>query len=235
MTLLAGEKLDKDRFFRSGAPVRQGSSFDLTIGHIYDEHGHRVQAPYTLLPNEMIQVVSAEVFDLPSNVTAHVSYKTGLTSQGIWALTVGIVDPGWNGPVSTTLLNFSKAKFAVQEGDVFLRVSFFEHDEVNKKYLRPNAAGFLGYIRSVQGTAATRFPREFLDVDRVSGIAADKAIKRMQNQALVWVALIAFLFTVLQLAVSWVAPRIDGTYSNTELLYEVENLKAEMQELHNQH
>jgi deoxycytidine triphosphate deaminase len=109
MSIVTGAALNPARFFKPGTlPVAQGSSFDLTIGKIYDNKGQEISGPFVLAPNAMVQVVSAEVFSLPPEYTGHVTYKTGLTREGIWALTVGIVDPGWDGPIATTLLNFSR-------------------------------------------------------------------------------------------------------------------------------
>ena len=106
MRLITWENLNVERFFSSGTPVRRASSFDLTIGAIFNHRGQRIEGSYLLEPGQMVQVVSQEVFSLPRNITGHVTYKTSLTKKGIWALTVGIVDPGWKGPVATTLLNF---------------------------------------------------------------------------------------------------------------------------------
>src|SRR5690348_9613144 len=106
MTLITGNALDPKTFFKEGQPSLQGSSFDLTIGSIFDQEGKKVEGLFTLKPGHMVQVVSTEVFNLSDRVTGHVTYKTTLTKKGIWALTVGIVDPGWDGPVATTLLNF---------------------------------------------------------------------------------------------------------------------------------
>src|SRR5690349_9690219 len=136
MTLVAGNKLVPKSFFKSGSPSVQGSSCDLTIGSIFDHEGKKVEGPFTIKPRHMVQVVSSEVFDLSNRVTGHVTYKTTLTKKGIWALTVGIVDPGWDGPVATTLLNFSRVDHAIAEGDAFLRVSFFEHDPVPAERMR---------------------------------------------------------------------------------------------------
>lgn len=146
MALLTGSDLVADRFFVSGAPVARGSSFDLTVGTILDHNGNKVDGPFVLKPGYMVQVVSAEVFKLPDAVTGHVTYKTALTRRGIWALTVGIVDPGWNGPVTTTLLNFSRIDCAVAPGDAFLRVSFFGHAPAalaSRKVIRPTTRSSL--------------------------------------------------------------------------------------------
>jgi deoxycytidine triphosphate deaminase len=234
MTLLAGVKLDKNRFFQSGNPVQHGSSFDLTIGRIYDENGNRVEGQYVLRPNEMIQVSSDEVFGLPNDVTAHVTYKTALTSNGIWALTVGIVDPGWNCPISTTLFNFSKVDFAVQEGAAFLRVSFFEHEAVADAQKRVGRTA-PEYLRSVQGKAATHFPKKFLDVDRVSEKAGSVAVRLMQDKALTWIAMTAGLFALIQLVMSWGPPTVDWYFDRPEptkeLARKFQDLEGQVREL----
>ena len=157
MTLLAGTALDPKRFFRVGLPVAQGSSFDLTVGRIFDPDGKEVDGLYTLRPGHMVQVVSHEVFKLDAEITGHVTYKTSLTSIGIWALTVGIVDPGWDGPISTTLLNFSRNDYVVQAGETFLRVSLLQHEPVPTEKLR-RAPPLAEYNRSTQKRAASVFP-----------------------------------------------------------------------------
>jgi hypothetical protein len=173
MTLVAADALDPKRFFGEGCePLRQGSSFDLTIGGIYDSKGQKVAGPFTLKPGHMVQVASAQVFDLPDQITGHVTYKTTLTSKGIWALMVGIVDPGWDAPISTTLLNFSRIDHVISEGDPFLRVSFFRHAPVPSDCLRKAPPD---YLKNVQRAAASTFPETFLnhkEIARRAGVTA---------------------------------------------------------------
>jgi hypothetical protein len=201
MALVAGNALDPKKFFKSGDPVVQGSSFDLTIGCIFDHKGKRVDGPFTIEPGHMVQVVSAEVFNLSDRVTGHATYKTTLTKKGIWALTVGIVDSGWDGPVATTLLNFSRVDHAIAEGDAFLRVSLFEHDPIPAERVR-KAPPLDVYLKDIQKTAASSFPTTFLDTEKIAETAGGKVLERVRKEALVWVAGIALLFTVLQLAVN---------------------------------
>lgn len=205
MTLVTGNALDPKRFFKIREPSPQGSSFDLTIGSIFDHEGKKLEGPFTIKPGHMVQVVSSEVFNLSDSFTGHVTYKTTLTKKGIWALTVGIVDPGWDGPITTTLLNFSRVDHAIANGDPFLRVSFFEHDPVPLGKLR-KAPPLDVYLRDVQKTAASMFPSTFLDSEKISGVAGDKVLNRIRKEALVWVALIAALFTVIQLTATAFRP-----------------------------
>lgn len=236
MTLLAADALDPKRFFQDGSnPVVQGSSFDLTVGSIFDHEGKKVPGPFTLKPGHMVQVASAEVFNLPNDVTGHVTYKTSLTSRGIWALTVGIVDPGWDGPIATTLLNYSRVDYPISEGDPFLRVSFFEHASVDDKKLR-KVPPPTPYLRKLQAAAATIFPQTFLDSSRIAEQAGETAVKRMQNRGLVWVTCIAFLFAIIQILTAYLSPSVMldervGKNELAELQAELTSLKSRLGEL----
>ncbi|WP_420831805.1 dCTP deaminase domain-containing protein [Bradyrhizobium quebecense] len=205
MTLLAGSSLDQKRFFKSGNPQVQGSSFDLTIGCIFDHQGKRVDGPFTIRPGHMVQVVSSEELKLSDRLTGHVTYKTTMTKNGIWALTVGIVDPGWEGPIATTLLNFSRIDQSVAEGDAFLRVSFFEHEAVSPDKLR-KAPSLENYLKDIQKIAASRFPTTFLNTTEITEAAGKAVLSEIRSNALAWVVGIALLFTVAQITIQLVAP-----------------------------
>ena len=203
MALLAGHRLDhKFQYFASGDPIQCASSYDLTVGLIIDIDGRNVTSPYRLKPGEMVQVVTRQVFRLPKGVTGHVTCKTSLTQQGIWALTVGIVDPGWDAPIATTLLNFSRVDYTVQTGDPFLRVSLFEHDEVKEEYLRHKPNDVDGYMKGLRKSAATLFPKTFLNSEAIAMEAGDIVTRQVRNKTLLYLPIIALLFAVLQTFVS---------------------------------
>ncbi|WP_209599396.1 hypothetical protein [Ruegeria sp. HKCCSP351] len=228
MKLLAGGDLQKDLFFKKGEPIIKGSTFDLTIGSIFDSKGDRHVQPYMLQPREMIQVVSAEVFELPSDVTGHVTYKTSLTRKGIWALTVGIIDPGWDGPVSTTLFNFSKVEFPVAIGTPFLRVSLFQHEKVPDRLLK-KAELDSKYRQDVQIAARKDFPSSFLDLDQVASSASELALKKFQKTALVLISASAALFATIQLVMAFSPPLAYGWLSNNQV--EMERLRLQIEHL----
>lgn len=221
MTLLSGIALDPKRFFRIGSPTAQASSFDLTIGKIFDHDGKEVDGPFTLEPGHMVQVVSAEVFNLADDVTGHVTYKTTLTRIGIWALTVGIVDPGWKGPVATSLLNFSRNSYTIHSGDSFLRVSFFEHATVSSDRIR-DTPGLRDYHKHVQSLAASTFPPTFLNSDDIAKSAGATVLERIRKEALVWIGGIALIFTLIQFGARFVPPPA------SEVTVQAEITKAEL-------
>lgn len=230
MALLTGSDLIASRFFASGNPVARGSSFDLTVGHIFDHEGSEVEGPFVLKPGHMVQIVSAEVFNLTDAVTGHVTYKTALTRRGIWALTVGIVDPGWNGPVTTTLLNFSRIDYAVAPGDAFLRVSFFDHKPVPTECL-PKCEPVEAYLRSIQKVAMTQFPQTFLDKDEIAEKAGKDVLERIRKEALVWVGAIALLFGAIQFGLNFLAaPKVTAPVELSSIQKQIENLEARWRE-----
>jgi deoxycytidine triphosphate deaminase len=222
MTLLAGSALDPKRFFVSGNPPVQGSSFDLTVGCIVDHEGKQVQGPFTIKPGHMVQIISAEELKLSDRVTGHVTYKTTMTRQGIWALTVGIVDPGWNGPVATTLLNFSRVDHSIAEGDPFLRVSLFEHEPVPADKLRKSPLPG-EYVKDIKKIAASRFPMTFLDTTNIAEAAGRTVLTQIRTEALGWVAGIAILITIIQIALNLAGATFNGSKQAT--VAEIETLR----------
>lgn len=184
-----------------------------------------------LKPGAMVQVVSAEVFDLPANVTGHVTYKTGLTREGIWALTVGIVDPGWDGPIATTLLNFSRVDHTIHKGTPFLRVTLFKHRLVAKT--RPSLP-LDRYLKEIQTLASARFPPTFLDSDRIASEAAKTVMEKMRNVGLAWFGATAILFAAIQVMAPPLSRALDGLFPNasvTELNVKLTTLQARLDDL----
>ena len=226
MSLISGADLKTADFFKSGTPKAQGSSFDLSIGRIFGQDGQEISGPFTLKPGHMVQVVSAEVFNLPATVTGHVTYKTGLTRKGIWALTVGIVDPGWDGPVGTTLLNFSRIDHTIHPGDKFLRVSLFSHHPVSNPRKAPD---FPEYLKEIQSLAASSFPATFLNSDQIVHDAGKAVMSRIRNEGLAWLGLLALFFALIQIfappAARWIDHKLSPT-SETEMRAQIEQLKT---------
>jgi deoxycytidine triphosphate deaminase len=119
------------------------STYDLTIGRIFPvgEHSkcHRAQSEgelFFLEPRQSVLVISREEFQLPPTITGLATLRTTLTKNGLLALNVGIIDPFFNGPISTTLINFSDQKIPIKVGMPFFRVLFFEHADTSEFHAR---------------------------------------------------------------------------------------------------
>jgi hypothetical protein len=150
--------------------------------------------------------------------------------MGVWALTIGIVDPGWEGPIATSLLNFSKRDHAVQVGDTFLRVSFFEHAPVPADLLR-KAPSRIQYQKDVQGLAASTFPQTFMNSDEIARTAGASVLDRIRKEALVWVAALGVIFTLMQLGARYIPLPFEAAAETKALQSEVQRLSDEVRAL----
>lgn len=199
MTLLSGAKLDQSRLFAESGGTRRASSVDLTIGTILNSKGSDLGPECSLEPGEMVFVTSKEVFTLPANVTGFVSCKTSLTHDGVWAITVGIVDPCYVGPIATTLVNFGANARALTRDMPFLRVAFFEHAASESCVDKDPCKEASAYHLSTK-QMAVRFPPRFLNQDELASKAVEKTWAKMLLHAGLWGAVVAILFSALQVA-----------------------------------
>jgi len=100
--------------------LRIAASFDKTDDGKSQRHGDE----FDLKPQGIAAVVSKEVIKLPADVCAFASVKTSLCRKGVLAINIGIIDPGWEGPISSVLLNFGKSNRQLRIDDAFLRLTF---------------------------------------------------------------------------------------------------------------
>ena len=136
------------------------STYDATVGEIFQE-GKRFQgSEYDLPPRGMVWVVSNERFNLPSNVTGLATLRTTWTHDGILTLNVGIVDPGWNGPLAAAVVNFSSSNFEVRKGETFLRVLFIDHKATDASKVLKETKAYENYIKG----KSARTPSTFLNI-----------------------------------------------------------------------
>ncbi len=105
----------------------RATTYDATVGCTI-RGGVEINATdYTLPPRSIVWVISNETFALPDDVTGLATLKTQWTHEGVLALNVGIVDPGWDGPLAAALVNFGSSDFTFSKGDKFFRLLFHNH------------------------------------------------------------------------------------------------------------
>jgi deoxycytidine triphosphate deaminase len=155
----------------------KNSTFDLTVGEIIPigkdavrartlarARGEEPPTTYFLEPREMVWVLSKEEFALPKDVTGLATLRTSFTKQGILALNVGIIDPFFQGPISTALINFSDRPRPIQVGEKFFRVAFFEHTDVTAHHSRDESLERRAYIRDLETVSFSDFAPSFLNI-----------------------------------------------------------------------
>ena len=159
---------------RSNKGVRD-STYDATVGEIIHKGKTHDGLTYVLPARGMAWVVSNEKFVLPSTITGLATLRTTWTHNGILALNVGIIDPGWNGHLATALVNFSNTNFEIERGEAFLRVLFLEHNATDARTITRERKEYLAQIRD----KSAKIPSTFLDLKSL----ADQMLKRIYGSS----------------------------------------------------
>jgi deoxycytidine triphosphate deaminase len=198
LSLLSGEEIksnglvDKgdEKFFRA-------STYDLSVGDIIpagaDIWG---DSKYSLPPGGMVRVVSKESLQLPDTITGHVLLKNELCTRGVLAINIGVVDPGFEGPISSTLINFGRETCIVEKSTPFLRVSFHRCPQspkakVSAKYDRE------AYLKRVKQEVLAYSGPTFLSMEAMTTKAAEKAFVSFKEGLVLWATLVAVLLALL--------------------------------------
>lgn len=153
--------------FRSG-------SYDLAIRDLITPDGD-VVSEFLLPPQGIIKVISAEVIKMPESVVGYVFVKTKLCNEGVLALNIGIVDPGFNGPLQSTLINFGKTKIRLRSGDIFSRISFHPLDQPAPRKTPLLIRNYNDVRRNAIAEIDKYLAPTFLDIEKTSEKAAEKA------------------------------------------------------------
>ncbi len=211
----------------------RNASYDLRIATIVPPASATEERErFALPPQGIVEVISAERVALPTNVMGYAMVKTTLCNSGILAINIGIVDPGYSGLISSTMINLGKEPFELRKGDVFLRLVFHEYEAVPDAKLIdvPDAK----YIADAQTKARTLFAETFLDlpgtIRKVSGPVVEEIFAKWRTGLFVWVPTIAFTLALLSFLVNW-----GSTWSARNALLTKDSIRTEITtELRNQ-
>lgn len=167
----------------------RGASYDLRAGKII-KPGGEVVTEYVVPPQGIVEIVSAEVIKLPADVCGFAAVKTSLSTQGLLALNIGLIDPLYDGPIASFLLNFSKIDILVGEGDVFLRTHFTKLQNETKR-AKESTITEVDYVKDRRRKITGKFGSTFLNIDQI----VDDIVKQYAVKALLFVGAIALLIT----------------------------------------
>jgi deoxycytidine triphosphate deaminase len=154
----------------------KNGTFDLSIGDIIpigkeglkQRRSKDGMASYVLDPREMVWILSAESFNMPSDVTGIATLRTAFTQQGMLALNVGIIDPLYKGPISTALINFSNVPRELKVGTPFFRVVFLEHSDVKEFNKKDESRDGIDYLKTLEEQSLKfDFPQNFLSIPKL--------------------------------------------------------------------
>jgi deoxycytidine triphosphate deaminase len=148
----------------------RAASYDIRIGKILAVSADGRSEPcesdsYWVPAQGMVEVISIETVKVPQNIAGYASVKTGLSRQGLLALNTGILDPGYEGPLSATLVNFGRANSLLSHGDTFLRLTFHEYDPP-EDFKAPTTEAPEEFLRKRKIEVAQNFSALFLNLNR---------------------------------------------------------------------
>jgi len=216
LSLLSGEEIKAAGLIDGGDDkFLRASTYDLSVGEIIPATGVAHEGKtYALPPGGMVRVISKEVLKLPETITGHVLLKNALCTKGVLAINIGIADPGFEGPISSTLINFGRGSFPVEKGTEFLRVSFLRCPASPRaKTVTYTQESYLKHVR--QEVLAYSGPT-FLNMDEATKTAADKAFGRFKNGLIIWASLAALVVALLAIFAPLGASLVDKYLGNGE-------------------
>ncbi len=132
-----GQLIFNPRLDPSGTPIVEAASYDLRAGIVlWKEKSSKElktihfapDEPYpaivTLMPGQMIFVITHEEISLPHDLCGTVYSRNRLQKENILALNAGHVDPGYTGPILIRLINLSQVEWPLALGDAVFTVVF---------------------------------------------------------------------------------------------------------------
>jgi deoxycytidine triphosphate deaminase len=143
----------------------RASSYDLRAGKIIAPGG-KVLNQHLVPPQGIVEIVSKETVKMPRHVCGFAAVKTSLSTKGLLALNIGLIDPLYEGPIASFLLNFSKTDIFIEEGDVFLRTHYVEIEDP-KQRAKDNIQSEEDYVRERKKGIAAQFGDTFLNIDAI--------------------------------------------------------------------
>ncbi len=205
MQLTGHESVSNSFILQADARSTRIASYDLCISKVIIS-GEASDGICLLKPQEMCVIISKERVRVPDGFVGYALPKTTLCHRGLLTLTTGIIDPGYDGLISTTAINFHREAIELRPGDAFLRIVFHEL----KAPKTPLAAQPLvladdAYIKSRQDDSRA-YPPTFLNVP--SHIAdflkkvKDEVLQSLGTRFMGLVALTALLFTITNCVIS---------------------------------
>jgi len=160
------------------------ASYDLTTCSIVDMEGKSHEL-YKIEPQGMVYVVFKEHIKLPENIIALAHVKTSITQRGIMATNIGIVDPGYDGYLSTLLINFGKKPYSLMNGQSYLRLTFHEVNGGYKDY-KPYSPSTLEQYKFARISDTDNLDKKFLNLSTVSNDVFARVMKYLVGLGIIF-------------------------------------------------
>ena len=81
---------------------------------------------FVIEPSETVVLVTKEKLNMPQDLCATYGQLNRLANRGLMILNTSIVEPGYSGPLSCVLVNFSSQKHALSPGHSIAKLTFHQ-------------------------------------------------------------------------------------------------------------
>lgn len=191
------ERVERDAILEYHDPDRiKYCGYELTLGKVISPKTGRVEwvedKPkrsfrnvlttkncYVLEPSEMLVIVTKELVKMPSDLCATYGQLNRLANHGLLILNTSIVEPGYHGPLSCVLVNFSSQRQVLATGESIAKLNFHTLSGTVENPLK-QSFDQEAYTRVVS-KSATSLPKSLLDITGVEERVTEKvgaAIKK---------------------------------------------------------
>lgn len=183
----------------------QSASYDLSADRVII-NGQTENLPFSLPPQHMCVIISKEHVKIPPDFVGYALPKTRLCQRGLLTLNTGILDPGYDGLISTTAINFRSESIEIRPDDPFLRIVIHQ-----VKPFPPPAGSVASiqnlsdekYIEAREGESAD-YPATFLDIpsslESVANRIHDRVFHNLGLALAGWIAILGLAFSVANVA-----------------------------------
>jgi len=208
----------------------KNASYDLRVDKIITIEGQEKNS-FKIQPNSMVIAISKERLNLPVDIMGHAYVRTRLSQIGIMANNIGIIDPEYQGQLSSVLVNFGKNEYEIKEGDTFLRITL-------TKIKAPTTLIPLGYgpfsndtyLNMRKSDSMSYLGNSFINMDNVIKKVTDDSKKEI-NQSLakttqisgIWLAGVGLIFAAIALFIGF-----RGDSINDKTIQRVENFENQI-------
>ena len=207
MTLNQNEIKNENLLVNDKPTSYRASSYDLCVDTVVaapknpGDHGLLVSdKDFTIPPQGMVTVVSKEVVSLPQHIVGYALVKNALSNSGILAINTGIIDPGYRGPIASTLLNFSPNPYFLSSGDIFLRLTFHRINPTPEKSTTPTYNRD-EYLRMTKAQVLKHSSSTFLNVAAHAKEAGNEAFSQLKKYLNVYVPVAGLVLVIVTLIV----------------------------------
>lgn len=194
---LTGEDV-KTKLFKGEDVLVRPVSLDLKVGCIVKDGKVFNQDAVSIGPQEMVVIILEGEIMVPWDCFGIAYPKTSLCQKGLHILNTGIIDPGYEGSLSTVAINFKNSPVEIRKNDVFLRLILYQNSQ---EYPRDKTTtkSFDNYIQD-RIEESENYPKTFLDVpgqmNRLADNMSDKITNKMMNKTLFVIAAVTIFFTL---------------------------------------